>query len=290
MSGSGYVQCFLFEKQPVRGCLARLDPVWQEIQRQRQDPPAVTKLMGEMLAACALLSAHLKFEGSLSLQLMGEGPLRLLVAEYRTEGRLRATARYADALPETDAFTDWVGEGARFAVVIDTGQGNPWQGVVPVADEGIAASLQQYFEQSEQLDTHLLLHANESQCAGFLLQKMPAESDDPNTLSELFLLAETLRPEELADWNEMELLRRLFAEHDVRLFDAQPRRHACTCSREAVGRMIRNLGRAEAQAVLEQEGSIRVTCEFCGVEYKFDVVDVESLFQQGSHPAPAGRQ
>ncbi len=289
MSRSGYVQCFLFEHQPVRGCVARLDPVWQDIQQKRDDPPMVRQLLGEMLAACALLSAHLKFDGKLGLQLMGDGPVRLLVAEYQSDGTLRATARYDDDLPETGNLVSWVGSQARFAVVIDTGQGTPWQGVVPVAPQGIAHSLRQYFEQSEQLETHILLHAEGAHCSGFLLQKMPSGQQDDGW-KELFLLAETLKPDELQHWDEMELLRKLFAEQDVRLFDAQPRRHACQCSRDGVGRMIRGLGLQEARHTLDEQGEIRVTCEFCAAAYVFDRVDINALFREDTHPAPSCKQ
>ncbi len=292
MAQTGYVQCFLFEQHPVRGCVARLDPVWQGIQAKRDDPPFVRQYLGEMLAACALLSAHLKFEGSLSLQLMGDGPLSLLVAEYRSPVHLRATARFQSDLPVADDadFAMLVGPNARFAVIIDQGKGEPWQGVVPVEAGGIAASLQAYFEQSEQLKTDFLLVADAEHCAGFLLQKMPDEKADESDWESLFMLAETLKPEELLRWDEMELLQKLFAEEDIRLFDAQPRRHVCTCSREGVERMIVQLGRPEVEKMLAEQGRIEVTCEFCAQTHVLDRVDVAGLFEQGRHAAPASRQ
>ncbi len=291
MSRSGYVQCFLFEQAPVRGCVARLDPVWQSVVEKRpDDPQPVRRLMGELLAACALLSAHLKFEGSLSLQLMGQGALSLLVAEYRSHAGLRVTARYNGPVDEQAGWQELVGEDARFSVLIDQGTGQPWQGVVPVEAGGIAASLQAYFEQSEQLPTRFLLWAEAEHCAGFLLQKMPdAPEETADDWEALFLLAETLKPEELLRWDELELLRKLFAEHDIRLFDAQPRQHACTCSREGVAGMIRQLGQAEAEDILRERGGIEVTCEFCGQQYGFDSVDVAELFRGDPLPAPETR-
>lgn len=289
MSQSGYVQCFLFERHPVRGCVARLDPVWQSVQAKRDDPPLVQQYLGEMLAACALLSAHLKFEGSLNLQLMGDGPLSLLVAEYRSPGHLRATARFQADLPTDDKpdFASLVGPNARFAVIIDQGKGTPWQGVVPVHADGIAASLQAYFEQSEQLKTHFLLVADKDHCAGFLLQKMPDEQLDESDWESLFMLAGTLKGEELLHWDEMELLHKLFAEEDIRLFDARPRRHICTCSREGVERMIVQLGRQEAEKLLVENQRIEVTCEFCAETHVLDAVDVAGLFEQSHAPPEA---
>ncbi len=291
MPENGYVQCFLFENAPVRGCVARMDAVWQAISKKRNDPPVIESLLGELLAACALLSAHLKFRGSLSLQLMGEGPVSLLMAEYHGDGLLRATARYREALPEQADWPQLVGEQARFAVHIEQEQGGHWQGVVPVSNQGIAASLQDYFQQSEQLDTRLVLVADPQHCAGFLLQRMPMEQDESQDYNwrELFLLADTLQGEELLRWNDVELLQKLFAENDIRLFDAQPRRHGCRCERDGVARMIRGLGRAEANRVLEEQGEIRVCCEFCGASHHFDAVDVEALFQDDAQPLMPSR-
>lgn len=284
------VQNFIFEHINARGSGVKLDTVWQTIRSQGSYPSIIQQALGELLAATALFSAHLKFNGKLSLQISGEGALRLLIVEYRTGGHLRATARMRPdlAVDEQATFLEMIGENAQLVVTIDQGAGTkPYQGVIPLLSNEIAESITEYFVRSEQLITHVVLSANEQHCAGFLLQKMPGNADDQDAnpdLERVFLLAETLKAEELAKWEISEVLQKLFAEDDIRLFEPAPMVFNCSCSVERVANMIRSLGREEAFSVVEQEGELSVTCDFCQSKYRFDAVDVERLFHENQPP------
>ena len=279
---------FLFEDAPVRGHWVRLSESWIEAREHQQLPEPAMALLGESLAAAALLSASLKFQGTLTLQLAGSrGAVSMLVAQATSTRTLRGVAHPGGESPSPDAaFADLI-TGGRLVVSVEQGEGAaPWQGIVPLDGSSLTGCIERYFESSEQLPTAIVLAANASAAAGLLLQKLPAagaqgESAGASTQElweEAVALLATLGGDELLEVPPEELLRRLFGAHDLRLFDAEPVRFACRCSRERVTGMLRGLGEAEVQSILAEQGAVTVTCEFCQRPYRFDAVDAARLF------------
>jgi len=298
---------FLFDGLPVRGMLVRLTESWREMLGRREPgqeyPPELRDMLGEMSAAAVLMQANIKFNGALVLQVMGDGPVKLAVAEAQPDLAFRATAKcIGDVAPGAtlEAMVNVNGRG-RCAITLDPkdkfpGQ-QPYQGVVPLYGDQreplqkVSEVLEHYMLQSEQLDTKLVLAANGDIAAGLLIQRLPVEgegnlegkrNEDDIGLSDAFnrisILAGTLTAEELLTLDADTVLRRLFWEETVTRFEPQAPRFACTCSRERVGQMLRGLGREEADSVLAERGDIEIGCDFCGRHYRFDAVDVGALF------------
>jgi len=276
---SDTLQRFLFEHAPIRGELARLDATWRAVLERHHYPPALRTVLGELMAAGALLAATLKFEGAIVLQLQGAGPVKLMVAECTSEQTLRATAKWDGELDDDAGLAQLLGEG-RFAITLAPGAGKQsYQGIVEIDPAGVAASLERYMQRSEQLDTRLWLAAGEDRAAGLLLQKLPA-SDDPDgdTWNRATHLAGTITEPELLGLPARKLLRRLYHQEDIRLFEPRPVSFRCSCSSERVGAMLRMLGYAEVRSILEERDAVEVTCEFCNRAYRYDSVDAEQLF------------
>lgn len=282
MAASDSLRRFLFEGLQVRGELVRLDDAWRQVLEHQQYPPAVRTVLGEALAATVLLASTLKFDGMLTLQLQGDGPMHLLVAQCTSGGAVRGLAKWDGDAPAGDlpALTG----DARLAITIERGAGKDrYQGIVPVSGSSLAACLDNYFAGSVQVPTRLWLATGGERSAGLLLQRLPesvpgrreAEDDD---WDRLLALAATLRDEELLDLEHEQLLGRLFAEDDVRLFQEQPIAFACSCDRERVATTLRLLGHAEIAGLIEERGLVEVRCEFCNRPYRFDAVDAEALF------------
>ena len=319
---------FLFDGLPVRGAVVRLTDAWQEVLRRRASnsktgayPPPVAAMLGEMAAAAVLMQANIKFDGALVLQIFGDGPVKLAVVEVQSDLSLRATATVAEPVAPTMSLSQMVnaGNAGRCAITLDPttkfpGQ-QPYQGVVPLFDdhghkiEKISAVLEHYMLQSEQLDTTLVLAANEQVAAGLLIQRLPIagsgnlagsmvsqENEDQIGLNEHYnriaVLASSLQREELLTLDVDTILRRLFWEEQITRFEPQQGeagpRFACSCSRERVGRMIVGLGQAEAASILSERADIEVACEFCGVQYRFDAVDAAQLFTAPVVQSPGG--
>ena len=300
---------FLFEGLPVRGLLVRLTDSWREVLKRREaigaHPPELRALLGEMAAAAVLMQSNIKFNGALILQVFGDGPVKLAVAEVQPDLSFRATAKLIGEVPagaQLEAMLNLHGQG-RCAIMLDPkdrlpGQ-HPYQGVVPLHGDQreplqkLSEVLEHYMLQSEQLDTRLVLAANDEIAAGLLIQRMPAQGDgnlegklarneDDIGLSDAFnriaILSATLKPEELLGLDAQTILRRLFWEEQVRCFEPLTPRFACNCSRERVGEMLKGLGREEIDSVLAERGDVEIGCEFCGLQYHFDPVDVGALF------------
>jgi molecular chaperone Hsp33 len=304
---------FIFEGLPVRGMLVRLGVSWREVQarhaQQGAYPPPVRTLLGEMAAAATLMQANIKFDGALVLQVFGDGPVKLAVVEAQPDLSYRATAKVIGAVGDDArlaAMVDLQGKG-RCAITLDpkdkSGGAQPYQGIVALhGDDGaplqaIAEVLEHYMLQSEQLDTRLVLAANEQLAAGLLIQRLPIEGErnlerahreDEIGLNEAFnrisMLASTLTREELLTLDADSVLRRLFWEEDLRRFAPLAPRFACTCSRDRVRNMLRGLGREEVEGILAERGEVEIGCDFCGTQYRFDAVDVGDVFI-----APAAR-
>lgn len=287
------LQRFIFENAAVRGELVEISETWKQIQARKDYPAPVRTLLGELLAAAALLTANLKFKGMMILQMHGDGPVKLLVIECDSDLRLRATAKLAaDAvIPEDAGLNQLVnahGQG-RFVITLDPadklpGQ-QPYQGIVPLDGESVAIAIENYMLRSEQLDTKLWLAADENVARGLLLQKLPRDggsgtqvADDLEAWNHTVVLASTLRKEEMLSTDINTLLRRLFWEETIRVFEpAHPSFH-CSCSREKVGNMLIMLGKPEIDAALDDLGKLSINCDFCGQHYEFDKVDCAQLF------------
>jgi molecular chaperone Hsp33 len=307
---------FLFEGLPVRGVLVRLTDAWQEVLRRRQTvgvfPAELNALLGELTAAGVLMQANIKFNGALILQIWGDGPVKLAVAEVQPELSFRATAKLVGDVPagaQLEAMVNVHGQG-RCAITLDPkdkfpGQ-QPYQGVVPLHGDQreplqqVAQVLEHYMLQSEQLDTKLVLAANDEVAAGLLIQRLPVEGDgnlagrrneDDIGLSEAYnriaLLAATLTREELLTLPGDRILHRLFWEETLRHFEPLRPRFACSCSRERVQGMLRGLGREESDSLIAERGKVEVGCEFCGLQYRFDAVDVGEMFTPGRDQPPS---
>jgi molecular chaperone Hsp33 len=284
---------FLFEHYPIRGHIVHLDASWRALLEHREYPTVIRDTLGEAVAASVLLSATLKFEGTLSLQLQGQGPMHLMLAQCSDTLGVRAVARYreADYRPDLASLS---GEGNLTVTLENEDLSQRYQGIVPLTGERLAECLRSYFESSEQLPTRLWLHADERGASGLLLQRLsddavksrsggaPLHEVDPADVDDAWrrvqMLGDTVKPEELQSLSDRNLLRRLFAEDDVRLFESAPVFFRCRCSRERVVGMLRSLGADEVRSVLAEQGHVEVRCDFCNRAYRFDSVDVEQLF------------
>ena len=272
------IQRFLFEHAPVRGEIVHLDATWRAVLERHDYPPAVRALLGDMMAAAALLAATLKFGGTLVMQIQGTGPVKLLVVECTSDHHLRATAKWSE-VPAAGALQDLVGAG-KFAITLDPGQGQPgYQGVVELAGATVAAALEQYMLRSEQIESRLWLSTSGACTAGLLLQKLPEQAGaDPDAWHRAAVLAASLTPQELMACDARELLRRLFAAEHIRLFPARPVCFQCTCSRERVTAMLRMLGHAEVASIVAERGAVEIDCEFCNAHYRFDGGEAAAVF------------
>ena len=316
---------FLFDGLPVRGMVVRLTDAWTELLARRAGNTEtgpysvpVSELLGEMAAAAVLMQSNIKFNGALVLQIFGDGPVKLAVAEVQSDLSLRATASVTGELPADARLPDMVnvGGGGRCAITLDPkdrlpGQ-QPYQGVVPLHGDHkekltrLSDVLQHYMLQSEQLDTTLVLAANDQVAAGLLIQRMPlkgegnlagaagqadedqiGQNEDYNRIA---TLAASLTREELLTLDVDTILHRLFWEEKLLRFvpqqGADGPRFACSCSRARVGNMLRSLGEGEVQSILDERGTIDVGCEYCGQQYHFDAVDAVQLFTAPGQQPP----
>jgi molecular chaperone Hsp33 len=282
------VRRFIVENQPVRGHWVRLDAAWRELKAHADYPQPVRELLGQAVAASVLFAATLKFNGTLTLQLQGDGAVGLLVAQCTHDYRLRAVARFdADRVAEIDgkdAFRQLVGTTGKVAVTVEADErSSRYQGIVPLQGGSLADSLEAYFASSEQLPTRLILAADDERGAGFLVQKVPgAARSDESEIEETWQDAqkgiEKLSSADLLNRPVEELLEQGFAEHDMRLFRGAPVQFECRCNQARVSGLLRALGAEEVKDILQEQGSVTVTCEFCHRPYKFGPADIEALF------------
>ena len=312
---------FLFEGLPVRGILVQLTDVWQEILKRRAEnldtgayPEPVRHLLGEMTAAAVLMQSNIKFNGALVMQIFGDGPLKLAVVEVQPNLNVRATAKVVGDLDGTHTLSTMVNvknEG-RCAITLDPltklpGQ-QPYQGVVPLFDDRrnkldkFSEVLQHYMLQSEQLDTTLVLAADDKTAAGLLIQRLPIKgegnlaakasmadedeigrNEDYNRIS---ILAASLKNEELLQLDADTILRRLFWEEKLIRLETLAPIFACSCSRDRVSNMIRSLGADEVDSILSERNDVEVGCDFCGQQYRFDAVDAAQIFTSADKQVP----
>ncbi len=283
MNNADFKQRFLFPETDIRGELVRLDESLEAILGTHDYPLAVQGLVGEAVAAVALLAGTLKFNGRLSLQAQGRGPVSLLLAECTHDGQLRALARHDGELDTAANIGALIGDGTM-VITITPDQGRQYQGIVPLEGDTLAQCLEGYFQQSEQLPTRLWLASGNGRAAGLMLQRLPdqvaSRDDNRNQWQHLEALAGTLKMEELLDLPAETVLRRLFHETPPRLPGAQPLRFGCTCSRERTENALLSLGADELKTLLEEDGEATLTCDFCLSQQHFDAVDLAELIRR----------
>jgi molecular chaperone Hsp33 len=282
----GALRRFLLEAQPLRGNWVRLGPAWEELRARRSYPPVVEALLGEAATAVVLLTATLKFAGTLTLQLAGNGRVRLLVAQCTDDFRLRAVAHHDLDTGEVADFSQLVGTGRLAVTVQPDAAVAQYQGIVPLEGANLGQCLERYFESSEQIPTRLMLAADPKRAGGMLLQKLPGNDGSgegagallQDVWEDLQRGLDTLPPEVLLEATAEDAVQRVCGAHDCRLFGATPVRFGCRCNEERVTGLVRSLGVEEARAAVAEQGALTVTCEFCGRDYRYDSVDVEQLF------------
>ena len=273
---------FIVESCDVRGHLVQLDDTWQEAVARVDYPPPVRQVLGEAFAAATLLASTIKFDGKMTLQVRGEGAVHLLVVQVTNEGSLRGLARWNE-VPEEQSLQAMFGSEARMIITVEANRhSEPYQGIVPLEGETLAEALQGYFRTSEQLQTQLYLSVTENTAAGVLIQKLPTEerlANDEDGWSRATALCDTLDDEELCTEDSQTLLYRLFHEEQVRIFEPESVRFHCSCSRERTDGMLTGLGKAEVESILEEQGKVEISCEFCDSVYNYDKVDIAALFK-----------
>ena len=295
MPGKDLLFRFLFEHTNIRGELVHLDDSWQAVLQRHNYPTPVRDLLGQAMAAAALLSATLKYDGALVIQIQGNGPVPLLVVQIDNQTQLRGMAEWHGEIAPGN-LNELCGLG-RLTITIDPADGKErYQSIIELGHDSLARTLDDYFRQSEQLNTRLWLAADDRCAAGLLLQELPPElsqkmlneepllTQDNDAWNRVIHLSETLTSTELRDLPTSEILKRLYHEEDVRLFEPDTLFFSCSCSRERIANTLRSLGQDETQSIIEQEGKITVECSFCKKIHEFDRVDCEALFSASMSP------
>ncbi|MBN3574760.1 Hsp33 family molecular chaperone HslO [Vibrio neptunius] len=272
---------YLFEDLSVRGELVQLDEAYQRIISSKEYPAPVQSLLGELLVATTLLTATLKFEGSITLQLQGDGPVSLAVINGDHDQKVRGVARWEGDIAEDASIHDMMGKG-HLVITIDPKKGERYQGIVGLDGDNLSEVLESYFANSEQLKTRIWLrlgeHEGKQHAAGMLIQVMPDGTGTPDDFEHLEQLTDTVKNEELFTLQANELLYRLYNQEKVRLFEPQPVAFHCGCSRERSGAAIMTVDRAEIKDILAEVGSISLHCDYCGTDYTFDEAQIAELF------------
>ena len=286
MKNSDQSQRFLFEDHPIRGQHVSLDQSWQEIAQQGELEGRGLSLLGEALVVVALLVDTLKIAGSVTLQIRGTGPMELLVVEASSKHRVRGTARQVGEIDEQADLQQIFGSDV-LVITIKAEGAEPHQGIAPLRGINLSDALEYYFATSEQLPTHFCLACDAENASGMLIQKLPGKLTDDDAWDRVLHLASTVTEDELQRLALGELLHRLFNEETLRLFDSHSIKFSCSCSRERTATMLLSLGKAEASEILETEGEISVSCEFCSTNYSFDQIDVDQVFGEGGTVPPS---
>ncbi len=266
---------FLFEELGVRGEWVRLQKSWQQTKQHQHLSDVVQEQLGQTIAAVVLLSATIKFDGSMILQAQGNGSLKVLVAQCTHNRKIRGLAR-SEADVSVGTVSEMMGEG-QLVITVEPKQGEPYQGIVSLQGETLADVIYNYFIQSEQLETLVWLFADETQVAGLFIQQLPAQENDEDDWGRISTLANTVTKNEMMSLDCEEMLYRLFNEEKIRLFDTEPVEFECSCSRKKIETTLVSLGREELEEILQERGTVDAGCEFCGVQYSFNRIDVENL-------------
>ena len=280
---------FLFEHYEVRGELVQLSATTHDMLCGHHYPQAIQRLLSELLVATSLLTATLKFEGAITVQLQGNGPVRFAVINGNHLQQMRGVARYDGVIAENAGLHELIGEGHMMITVIPE-EGERYQGVVELDGDTLAACLEKYFAQSEQLATRIWIktepHDELPKAAGMLLQVMPNINTEQHTLDfeHVTTLTDTIKSEELLNLSVQEVLYRLYHQEEVRLFDPQPVSFVCNCSRARCEAAILQIGKAEVDSLLEEQNEIKMDCDYCGTEYHFSAEDLAKIFNDQLTP------
>lgn len=291
-----------FKQKSCRAVVLHMDRAWQEMIQNQNLPSSVRSMLGELSAAAVMLAASLKFDGSLVLQIQGDGPVRLAIVEVRTGLLARATVQLRVPVEAVDAKADFKslvnknGNG-RCALILDMASRapgeQPYQGVVPLTGETVAETIESYMTQSEQVRTELQLAADNIACGGVLLQHVATTGGydqgeiDPEGFEHLSAFVRTVKHEELLSLQAEEIARRLFWEDNPVVLEELEPKFSCRCSQKGIEAMVKNLGEKEALEIVAEQGRIEVKCEFCGKTYVLDPIDVKALFAGGSKSSDA---
>jgi len=266
---------FLFEELGVRGEWLRLEASWQKAKQYQKLSVGVQEKLGHALASAVLLSATIKYDGSMILQAQGNGDLKALVAQATHDRKIRVLAR-ADENMASGSLSEMMGEG-RLVITVEPDQGEPYQGIVSLEGDSLADVITRYFVQSEQLETRVWLFATETQVAGLFLQALPAQENDEADWERISALANTVTEQEMLTLDCEEMLFRLFNEEKVRVFEPEPVTFECGCSTKKIEKTLISLGKNELNSIFLERELIEVDCDFCGKQYTFDKVDVDNL-------------
>ncbi len=280
---------YLFENHAVRGELVTVSETWQQIMQNHDYPQPVKKILGELLVATSLLTATLKFDGDITVQLQGDGPMTLAVINGNNKQQMRGVARVQGEIPADAALKDLVGNG-YLVITISPSEGERYQGVVGLEGDTLAACLEDYFMRSEQLPTRLFIRTGEvdgkAAAGGMLLQVLPAQNAETDDFNHLATLTETIKAEELLTLPANDVLWRLYHEEEVTLYDPQDVEFKCTCSRERCADALRTLPDEEVDSILAEDGEIDMNCDYCGSRYVFDSMDITAIRNNASPADP----
>ncbi|MFB2658262.1 Hsp33 family molecular chaperone HslO [Shewanella xiamenensis] len=272
---------YLFDNADVRGELVQLQDSYQQVIGSHAHPPVLQTLLGELLAATSLLTATLKFSGDISVQLQGNGPVSLAVINGNNLQQLRGIARWDGELADDASLADLFGQG-YMVITLTPDEGERYQGVVALDKPTLAACVEDYFNQSEQLPTAMWLFADGKQAAGMFLQILPSQEDHNADFEHLCQLTATIKAEELFTLEAQDVLHRLYHQEEVRLFDPIEVSFKCTCSRERSAAAIKTIDQAEVEAILAEDGKVEMGCEYCNAKYVFDAIDVAAIYANGT--------
>ncbi|ATF95085.1 Hsp33 family molecular chaperone HslO [Cedecea neteri] len=280
---------YLFENYAVRGELVTVSETWQQIMENHDYPQPVKNILGELLVATSLLTATLKFDGDITVQLQGDGPMTLAVINGNNKQQMRGVARVQGEIPADAALKDLVGNG-YLVITISPSEGERYQGVVGLEGDTLAACLEDYFMRSEQLPTRLFIRTGEvdgkAAAGGMLLQVLPAQNAETDDFNHLATLTETIKAEELLTLPANDVLWRLYHEEEVTLYDPQDVEFKCTCSRERCADALRTLPDEEIDSILAEDNEIDMNCDYCGSHYVFDSMDIAAIRNNASPADP----
>ncbi len=282
-----HVVPFVFESIPVRGEIIHLARSWRRMLRDHDYAAAIQETLGHAAAATGLIAQSLKFDGAVTMQIQGAGDLRMLVMQCTSKLELRGMATPGPDVTATSF--EGLMSNAHCAITVDAGE-RPYQGIVEVNQDSLAASLENYFERSVQVPSHVVLACNDEMSGGLLLQQMPGQAIDADDWNRLGFLAATLTTADFSDVSGLDLIRKLFNEDDVRVFEEKPVVFRCRCTQRRAEDVLRMLGPEETSAALKEEGTIRIRCEYCGRRREFDEVDISRLFADNVVTGPETRQ
>ncbi len=286
------LQRFIFENTDVRGEIVHLDDSYIDAVKNSNYPQPLKELVGQMMAATALLAATVKIKGKLTVQAQGDGPVSLVLVQCSSDHEIRSMAKWEGDVTAEDV-EKMMGKAYMAITIEPDGDKERYQGVVQLHGDKIEQAFEEYFNSSEQLATKITLTSDDNSAAGLFLQKLPEsdKSQDKDAWDRMTQLASTITSEELLQLSAQDLIHRLFHQEDVRLFDPSTIEFKCSCSREKLEEVLKSIGYEDLKKLIEEKGNVEVDCEYCREKYVFDTIDVEYLFNYAdTHKTPDAKQ